>query len=72
MSNNNLDALKLINGLLILFTQGAKAIAEINSLLVKAHAEGRDITDEELKGVQEKTDALHADVMEKLKGIAQQ
>lgn len=71
MNQNNLDAIKAINAILVLIVNASGAISKINALLATAHNEGRDITDEELKAITDATDAKHQEVVDKLKELGQ-
>ncbi len=62
-----LVGLEILSAILTTVANGAVAAQNITSVINKARSEGRDISDEELKAIQEENNALETQVLNQLK-----
>lgn len=64
---STLAAIEITNALVTVALNGLIAAQKYNNLIQKAHAEGREITLEELASLQSESKVLTDEVLEKLK-----
>lgn len=68
MGPGTIAAVEATNALITVLLNGMVAAQKYQSLIAQAHAEGRDVSDDELAALKAESDALSKDVLAKLAG----